>query len=177
MKISLALIACFFTARICAEVAAPQTFKPAAIQVFFSPRGGCTDAVVSALEGAKKSVFVQAYSFTSAPIARALVDAHRRGVKVQVILDKNQRSEKYTSADFVAHADISTFIDAKHAIAHNKIMVVAGAKVIIGSFNFTKTAEEKNAENPLVTSDPALAARYAANWQAHKERSEAYAGR
>jgi len=68
-------------------------------------------------------ILVQAYSFTSIPIAKALVDAHKRGVDVRVILDKSQRGEKYSSADFVLHAGIPTFIDAKHQIAHNKIMI------------------------------------------------------
>ena len=54
--------------------------------VYFSPDGGCTAAVVEALGKARKTVLVQAYSFTSAPIAKALVDARRRGVKVLVIL-------------------------------------------------------------------------------------------
>src|SRR5450755_3995742 len=81
------------------------------IQVFFSPKGGCTEAVVANLNAAKATVLVQAYSFTSAPIAKALVDAAKRGVKVQVILDKSQRTEKYSSADFVQHAGIPTYID------------------------------------------------------------------
>ena len=63
------------------------------IQVFFSPKGGCTEAVVANLNKATNTVLVQAYSFTSAPIAKALVDAEKRGVKVQVILDKSQRTE------------------------------------------------------------------------------------
>ena len=70
-------------------------------QVHFSPNGGCTEAVVKALDNAKTSVQVQAYSFTSAPIAKALVGAHRRGVRVTVILDKSQRTDKYSSADFL----------------------------------------------------------------------------
>jgi phosphatidylserine/phosphatidylglycerophosphate/cardiolipin synthase-like enzyme len=146
-------------------------------EVRFSPRGGCTDAVVAALGKAKTSVLVQAYSFTSAPIAKALVEAHGRGVKVQVILDKSQRSEKYSSADFVAHAGIATLIDAKHAIAHNKVMVIDGQTVVTGSFNFTKAAEEQNAENLLVVQDAGLAEKYAANWKVHAEHSESYAGR
>ena len=77
-------------------------------------------------------MLVQAYSFTSAPIAKALVDAHKRGVDVRVILDKSQRTEKYSSADFVAHAGILTLIDAKHAIAHNKVMVIDGETVLTG---------------------------------------------
>jgi len=80
----------------------------------------------------------------SAPIAKALVDAHKRGVKVQAILDKSQRSEKYTSAIFLTNAGIPTFIDDRHAIAHNKIMIIDKAKVITGSFNFTKAAIDKN---------------------------------
>lgn len=150
---------------------------PSGWQVSFSPRGGCTEAVVEVLGKAKKTVRVQAYSFTSAPIAKALVEAHRRGVTVEVVLDKSQRSEKYSSADFVAHAGIPTRIDAKHAIAHNKIMIIDDETVITGSFNFTKAAEENNAENLLVIQDPALAAKYQANWTLHAEHSELYSVR
>ncbi len=147
------------------------------VQVFFSPRGGCTEAVIDAIGQAKSEILVQAYSFTSAPIAKALVDAHKRGVRVSAILDKSQRSEKYTSADFVAHAGIPTFIDSKHAIAHNKIMIIDKSVVITGSFNFTKAAEEKNAENLLIIRSKDLAQKYIENWEKHKGHSEQYEGR
>ena len=148
------------------------------IKVYFSPAGGCTEAVVESLASATNSVFVQAYSFTSAPIAKALVEAHRRpGVKVEVILDRSQRGEKYSSADFVMHAGIPTYIDTKHAIAHNKIMIIDRHIILTGSFNFTKAAEENNAENLLVIDDPALAEKYIDNWQAHLKHSERYQGR
>jgi phosphatidylserine/phosphatidylglycerophosphate/cardiolipin synthase-like enzyme len=143
----------------------------------FAGKGGCTEAVVKELGNAKTSVLVQAYSFTSVPIAKALVDAHKRGVKVEVILDKSQKGEKYTSADFVIHAGIPTKIDAKHAIAHNKIMVIDGETVITGSFNFTTAAEEHNAENLLVIRSSDLAAKYTANWQVHAAHSDAYEGK
>ncbi|MES2569154.1 MAG: phospholipase D family protein [Verrucomicrobiota bacterium] len=147
------------------------------VEAHFSPRGGCTEKIIEEIGRANKSVLVQAYSFTSAPIAEALVAAHRRGVGVQVLLDKSQRSEKYTSADFIAHAKIPTYIDARHAIAHNKVMIIDAAVVITGSFNFTKAAEASNAENLLVIQDPALAAFYTDNWKRHREHCEAYAGR
>jgi len=95
----------------------PDGTAPTGWQVFFSPRGGCTEAVVDVLERATNSVLVQAYSFTSAPIARAIVEAQRRHVQVAVILDKSQRSEKYSSADFLRNSGVATFIDATHAIA------------------------------------------------------------
>lgn len=147
------------------------------IQVFFSPHGGCTEAVVDSLGKAKSTVIVQAYSFTSAPIAKALVDAHKRGVNVRVILDKSQRTERYSSADFVHNAGIPTYIDSKHAIVHNKVMVIDKRLVLTGSFNFTKAAEENNAENLLLIEDPAVAAKYSRNWEAHLEHSTLYEGR
>lgn len=149
-------------------------YHPRVVQAWFSPGGGCTEAIVDCIHAAKKSVRIQAYSFTSAPIAAAVVDAHKRGLDVVVILDKSQRTEKYSSADFLAHAGVPTLIDAKHAIAHNKIIILDGVVVLTGSFNFTKSAEEKNAENLIELEDRALAARYTENWQKHLKHSEPY---
>jgi phosphatidylserine/phosphatidylglycerophosphate/cardiolipin synthase-like enzyme len=123
------------------------TTTPSTVAVCFTPGGHCTDAIVQALSDAKRTILVQAYSFTSAPIAKALLDAHTRGIQVQVILDKSQRTEKYSSADFLANQGVSTMIDATHAISHTKVIVIYGETVPTESFNFTKAAEENNAEN------------------------------
>ena len=152
--------------------------KPAAYnwEVYFSPHGGCTDAIVKELDKAKNTVLVQAYSFTSYRIAKALLDAHKRGVRVEIILDKSQRTDQYSSATFLYNQGIPVKIDAQHAIAHNKIMIIDGETVITGSFNFTKSAEEKNADNLLVIRDKKLAEQYIKNWQEHGRHSEMYGG-
>lgn len=152
----------------------PPVSVPQGVQVYFSPRGGATEAVVNALAAATNSVLVQAYSFTSAPIARALVEARRRGVHTEVILDRSQRTENYSEADFLAHNEVTTLIDDQHAIAHNKVMIIDDYLVITGSFNFTRAAEENNAENLLVINDPDLAGKYSANWHVHARHSQAY---
>jgi len=145
------------------------------ISVYFSPNGGCTQAIIDVISNAKSEILVQAYSFTSAPIAKALVEAHKRGIKVQVILDKSQKTAQYTSATFLANSKIPTFIDSQHAIAHNnKIIIIDGTTVITGSFNFTKAAEERNAENLLFIKSEELAKLYVENWKNHKEHSEPY---
>jgi len=153
----------------------PGSLPP--IEIRFSPNGGCTEAIADEIRAAENSILVQAYSFTSAPIAEAIVAAHKRGVRVDVILDKSQRTEKYSSADFVQHAGIPVRIDSHHAIAHNKIMILDGHVVITGSFNFTKHAEENNAENLLIIRDAGIAGQYTANWHAHAEHSEPYVGK
>jgi phosphatidylserine/phosphatidylglycerophosphate/cardiolipin synthase-like enzyme len=130
--------------------------KPPTWEVYFSPNGGCTDAIVRELDNARSTVLVQAYSFTSYRIAKALLDAHKRGVKVELILDKSQRTDQYSSADFVANSGIPTKVDAAHPIAHNKVMIIDGEIVITRSFNFTRAAEDNNAENLLVIHDRTL---------------------
>jgi phosphatidylserine/phosphatidylglycerophosphate/cardiolipin synthase-like enzyme len=90
---------------------------------------------------------------------------------VEAILDRSQRSERYTLASFLANSGISTSIDARHAIAHNKIMIIDRSTVITGSFNFTRAAEEKNAENILIVKSKELAGIYIDKWKKHRKHS------
>lgn len=140
--------------------------------VCFTPGGGCAQIIINELQKAKESILVQAYSFTSAPIAEALVDAFKRGVRVEVILDKSQKMERYSSTKFLSNRGIPTYIDCEHAIAHNKIMIIDGATLITGSFNFTKAAQERNAENLLILHDLTTIAFYTKNWTVHRRHSE-----
>jgi phosphatidylserine/phosphatidylglycerophosphate/cardiolipin synthase-like enzyme len=145
-----------------------------AAEVYFSPNGGCTTAVVREIGAARQSIEVQAYSFTSPPIAQALAEAKERGVHVEVILDKSNRTARYSGADYLVHHGIPTRIDAAHAIAHNKVMIIDDAVVLTGSFNFTAAAEKHNAENLLVLRDPSLAKQYLRNWKLHAVHSPLY---
>lgn len=135
------------------------------IQVCFTPGQNCTEEITDVIDAAKKSIFVQAYSFTSAPIAAHLVAAKKRGVMVNVILDKSQKTQRYSASRFLVNQHIPCWIDYKPAIAHNKIMIIDEKEVITGSFNFTKAAQNKNAENLLIIHDAQLANIYMKNWQ------------
>lgn len=142
--------------------------------VCFSPNGNCTAVIVEQIDNAKSEILVQAYSFTSAPIAKALLSAHKRGVKIIAILDKSNKTARYSSATFLFNANIPVFIDSAHAIAHNKIIILDRETVITGSFNFNKAAEEKNAENVLILKSKDLAKEYLKNWDEHKGHSGKY---
>lgn len=152
-----------------------RPLDPASTAVYFSPDGGGTEAIVRAINYAQHRIWVQAYSFTSAPIAEALVAAHKRGVEVVAVLDKSNQTDKYTAATFLNNAGIKTLIDDQHAIAHNKVMVIDDATLITGSFNFTKAAEKRNAENLLILNDVSeLVQAYASNIVVHARHSQPY---
>jgi len=154
--------------------AVAETPQALPIDVFFSPSGGCMDAILKEIHAAKQSVQVQAYWFTSARITKALVEAHKRGVKVEVILDLSRAEIDNSQADVLAENGVPTFIDDKHTTAHSKVIIIDGQQLITGSFNFTEQAESENVENLLVIHDKAIAAKFAANWKLHREHSGRY---
>ena len=166
----------FFIALFCYVPAqAGQIQSVGTTEIFFSPNGGATESIVKEIHNAKREILVQAYSFTSAPIAQALLEVHKRGVRIEAVLDKSQRTERYTSATFLVNAGVPVLIDDRHAIAHNKIMIIDRATLITGSFNFTKSAEEKNAENLLVMKgNSKLVDAYLQNYATHRAHSAGY---
>ena len=158
--------------------AAPQSaVNGATAQVlgaYFTPPAGAAQAIVHAIDASEREVLVQAYGFTHNAIAQALIRAQSRGVVVRVVLDeKSDNTNRYVLGLF-RDASLPVRHDGRHAIAHNKVMVIDGQVVITGSFNFTNSADSRNAENLLVLESPALAARYHDNWQTHWGHASAH---
>jgi len=137
-------------------------------RVCFSPEGHCASIILEEILQAKHSIRVQAYSFTSIEISNALIDAAKRGLDVQVILDKSQMSERSSVLSKIRNSHIATYLDYCCAIAHNKIIIIDDTRIITGSYNFTKAAEQKNAENLLVLENRILANLYMKNWVQHQ---------
>lgn len=147
------------------------TFKNVEADVYFSPNGGAEDAIVKSIHEAKTEVLVQAFLFSNKSITEALITAHKRGVDVKVIVDKEMERHHYNTVPDILKAHIPTYIDNKHRTAHNKVMVIDMSTVITGSFNFIKSAETSNAENLLVIRSAAMAKTYKENWEAHLSHS------
>ncbi len=141
-------------------------------QAFFSPKGGCTGAIVKAIGAATNSVDVEAFEFTSKPIAHALMDAQGRGVAVRVVLDERASHQRGCVGQALKHAGIPVWLDARHAIFHDKVMILDGSTILTGSFNFSSNAEYHNAENLLVLSGAGeLAKTYETDFQTHLAHS------
>lgn len=131
----------------------------------FTP-GQALPLVLDTIRNAKSTLLVAAYSFTSKPVATALRDAQRRGVKVFVVVDAGEAAKGYSAARFLANDRVPVRTNGRFALQHNKFIVADGAVVQTGSFNYTSSAAERNAENVLVVSNaPALAAQYGREWR------------
>lgn len=148
----------------------PEVPRP---EVHFSPKGGCQEALVERIRKSKRTVHVQAYTLTAKPVIDALVVAHGNGVDVQVVIDSSETKVASSPLPLLRAGGVPVFIDSKHLIAHNKVMLFDGELVETGSYNYTNAAENDNAENCLFVNDKALTASYEENWRAHQGHSTA----
>lgn len=137
----------------------------------FTPSMKCLPFIQNTLHTAKHSIYVQAYSFTSKSIAAALIQAHQRGVHVEVIGDKGQINARSSQIYALKAAGIPVMIDRVQGLQHNKIMIIDASTIVCGSYNFSDAAENRNAENLLVITDANLAQQYHQNWKLRQENS------
>ncbi|MHA7877307.1 MAG: phospholipase D family nuclease [Bacteroidota bacterium] len=135
-----------------------------AIQVCFSPGGNCTQFVEQAIAKAQETILVQAYFFTSLPIANALIKAHQQGIAIHILIDRSQLKYPYTRIYYMAQKGIPVYVDKTLGIAHNKVMIIDDSYVLTGSFNWTKAAEHCNTENLLLIKDAKTNQAYKNAW-------------
>ena len=137
------------------------------LAIYFTPPTGAASGVVRQIDLAKKSVKVMAYGFTSLPIAESLARAAGRGVRVELIEDQKSATNNRQAISVIQQSGAVVKADGEHAIAHNKVILIDDDIVITGSYNFTNSAEKRNAENLLILRSPYAMKRYIENWQIH----------
>ena len=153
-------------------VANKDSILPENIELCFTPPSGCAAVIVKTISKAKKTIYVQAYGMTSPPIVDALIKAQRSGVKVRILLDKSNLKDKWSRMRTLLASGIDVGIDKVSGIAHSKVMIIDEHIVITGSFNFTKSADSRNAENVIIIDDSFVATQYLQNWFARKAKNQ-----
>lgn len=129
-------------------------------KVCFSPGGGCQGAVVTQISKAQRSIEIAMYSFTSREIAQALVEAKKRQVKVRIVLDNAQIKDPYSKSRYLMGKGINVKFRLGPGLMHNKFAVIDSRVLLTGSFNWTASADKKNAENLLIIMSKELAQKY-----------------
>lgn len=158
-KIYIAAMICIF----------PMHSHACEIKSFFSPNGRAQDAIIKEIQNAKTSVHVGAYVFTSQPIALALEAAKLRGLDVRAVVDGKQSKQ---TKKYLQGAAFPIRYDYKYAIFHNKFIIIDQDEVLTGSFNFTKSADIKNAENLNVIKGCNIGQVYEDKWQQYWKESQ-----
>nr|ULG16078.1 phospholipase D family protein [Serratia proteamaculans] len=130
-------------------VSLPAKASPT-FSVGFSPSHSAKAAVMEVINHAQQTLNVEAYSFTDKDLARALLVAKKRGVVVKVVADRKANSDRYTAVTFMVNNGLNVRLNDKYAIFHNKIILADGHTLQTGSYNYSSSADKRNAENVLV---------------------------
>ena len=124
------------------------------VSSYFSPNRGADDITIGFIDHCSTFCDVAIYALTHNDIADALIRAHRRGVKVRVLIDALQANNAYSDDEALEAAGIEVRRDTQAGAMHNKVIIgdgrEGGKAVQTGSFNFSKNAAERNAENFVV---------------------------
>jgi phosphatidylserine/phosphatidylglycerophosphate/cardiolipin synthase-like enzyme len=156
-----------------AGAAQARNADTAKVEVAFTPGDDISDLIARRIGRSRENVRMQAYLFTDRHIAGALFAALRRGVAVEIVGDAAQfETGGLPWLAPLGRAGARVYLNTGHAASHNKIVIVDGATVITGSYNFTQAAQARNAENVVVISgNRALAQRFVTNFERHRDQS------
>lgn len=142
------------------------------IDLCFTPPSNCARLITDVIDQAKNTIYMQAYGLTHPEIINSLIKANERGVKVRILLDRSNLTQKYSKIEELKQAGIEIGIDTVSGIAHNKIIIADLYTVVTGSFNFTVSAAKRNVENVLIIQDSNIAHSYLQNWLARNSANQ-----
>jgi phosphatidylserine/phosphatidylglycerophosphate/cardiolipin synthase-like enzyme len=142
------------------------TINGTPIETYFSPDDGTAAQIIAAIQNAEENIYFLAFSFTSDPIAEALLERAAAGVEVAGVFEESQyQSNTGGEFDRLAAAGLDVRLDGNVQNMHHKVFIIDGETVITGSYNFSRSAEERNDENTLIIHSPTVAAQFQAEFE------------
>ncbi len=156
----------------------------AGTQVYFSPNGGCETQAAQLISKAKSTLDIAVYSLNNPAIVSAISAAAKRGVKIRVLTD---RTQAFGKGNLDATRTLATLgqnfrVHSKNRIMHNKFGIADGKLMMTGSFNWTRSAEQANDENCMITDDSNIVVSFKKRFETHLwvvntlEKSQKYLG-
>jgi phosphatidylserine/phosphatidylglycerophosphate/cardiolipin synthase-like enzyme len=119
----------------------------------FSPQDDCPRRIQQLLSRAKISVEICVFTITDDRLSSAILDAHRRKVKVQIISDDDKSGDRGSDIDRLSAAGIDVRIDRSESHMHHKFAIFDRSLLLTGSYNWTRSAANRNEENFIITGD------------------------
>jgi phosphatidylserine/phosphatidylglycerophosphate/cardiolipin synthase-like enzyme len=154
------------------ENIAPETPHPSLtlngtrVDTFFSPDDGVAGHIASLLRDAEESIFFLAFSFTSNEFGEIVRGQAEAGLSVQGVMDDEQiSSNQGTEFDPFRQMGLDVRIDGNDGQMHHKVFIVDESVVVLGSYNFSRAAEERNDENILIIYNEAIAEQFMMEFQ------------
>jgi phosphatidylserine/phosphatidylglycerophosphate/cardiolipin synthase-like enzyme len=151
--------------RLPSALSAAVTVEGTPVEVYFSPADRAEKHLVELVRGANKSIRMLAYSFTSDALGEALMDQAAAGLVVQIVCDEDQADGQGAEYAALRQAGLDVRLDGNSGLMHNKVLIIDDEIVVLGSYNFTRAANQTNDENVVVVMSAQLAGQYQAAFE------------
>jgi phosphatidylserine/phosphatidylglycerophosphate/cardiolipin synthase-like enzyme len=142
---------------ITAELGAGQT-KQVEVENYFAPEDGVQAQIIAEIQGAQSRIRFMAFTFTSDEIADAMIERAQAGVVVQGVIEDRNAEGEYSDYERLRAEVHDVLPDGNPYVMHHKVIIIDDETVILGSYNFTASAEDRNDENLLIIHDLEVAA-------------------
>jgi hypothetical protein len=129
-------------------------------RAYFSPGEACRDAILSQLRAARKQIDICVFTISDNIIRDALVSAHKVGKRIRIISDNDKSNDMGSDIHFLSRLGIPVRLDETEDHMHHKFAVFDQRLLLNGSYNWTRSAAERNFENIALTEDPSLITAY-----------------
>jgi phosphatidylserine/phosphatidylglycerophosphate/cardiolipin synthase-like enzyme len=150
----------FGAARPRGDVNEPVQVGSMRVQVLFAPEDGVAQRVADRINQSSQAIRFLAFSFTHDGIGQAVLGRARAGVSVAGVFERTGSETRFSEFGQFRQAGLEVYQDGNPYALHHKVFVLDGRTTILGSFNFSDSADRDNDENLLIVDDPAFAARY-----------------
>jgi len=126
-------------------------------RVLFSPRQDCQIEFVTMIKNAQKSVLISCFGITNKVIADAIIERKNAGLKVLVCADKTQSKGASSLMQYLIDNGVEYVIKKAVVLEHNKCVTVDGINSIIGSWNFSNSAQKQDNSIVVFENEPEVA--------------------
>ncbi|WP_075184790.1 phospholipase D-like domain-containing protein [Teredinibacter haidensis] len=140
---------------------------------YFSPGEACRKAIIDTCHETKKQMAICVFTISDNHLTNAIVRAHNRGVNVRIITDDDKSFDKGSDIHYLAEQGVPVKLDNSPHHMHHKFAIFDQHKLLNGSFNWTRSASEKNQENLMLSYHPKAVQDYQQKfeqlWNTYKE--------
>jgi len=134
-------------------------------RAYFSPGHECRDALIDLCQRAKQSIDVCVFTITDNRLSAALLAAHKRDVAVRIISDDDKSGDLGSDVHELKAQGLAVKLDTSPFHMHHKFALFDQRVLVNGSFNWTRSASDKNQENIMLLSDAGLIAQCAEKFE------------
>jgi len=134
--------------------------NPSKTYAHFSPGNSCRNTIIQKIKSAKDSVKICVFTISDDQISQEIIACHKRGISVKIITDNDKCFDLGSDIEFIEKKGVPVKIDSSPNHMHHKFCIIDKTTLITGSYNWTRSAAERNQENILVTTEKEVTKSY-----------------